>query len=143
MQERVSKNNSTRLDFKFQTWVCQNISKEVLFAWFKFQAKILSCSRVCVQGEWQKYTLPSPPLSKEEGLRDIGHSMSIGSLILGVNNVTVSYLIYYDRLLQNATDIITKCYSYFVTKCDKNLLKNATVITKWNVYYKLRGYNTS
>ena len=31
-----------------------------------------------------------------------------------------SYLIHYDTLLQNVTDIITKC-----TKCDKGLLQNA------------------
>ena len=30
----------------------------------------------------------------------------------------------YDTLLQNATDIVTKCDSYFITKCDKNLLQN-------------------
>ena len=38
----------------------------------------------------------------------------------------VSYLIHYDSLLQNATDIITKCDSYFVTKCDRSLLQNAS-----------------
>ena len=31
----------------------------------------------------------------------------------------------YDTLLQNATDIIIKCDSYFITKCDKSLLQNA------------------
>ena len=51
--------------------------------------------------------------------------MSIGNLILGVNIVMVSYLIHYDSLLQNATDIITKCGSYFTTKCDRSLLQNA------------------
>ena len=50
----------------------------------------------------------SPPLSKIEGLKDIGNSMSIGNLILGVNSATVSYLIRYNSLLQNATDFITK-----------------------------------
>ena len=60
---------------------------------FKFQAKITSRSGVCIQGEWQKYTSSSPLLSKDEGLQDIGHSMSIGNLILGVNSVTASYLI--------------------------------------------------
>ena len=86
--------------------------------------------------------------------------MSIGNLILGVNSVTVSYLIHYDTLLQNATDIITKCDSYFITKCDRGLLQsasgfllqNATVllqnamvitycddyITKCDSYYKMR-----
>ena len=64
--------------------------------------------------------------------------MSIRNLIFGVNSVTVSDLIRYDSLLQNATDVITKCNSYFITKCDRSLLQNAsgfllqnaTVITK-------------
>ena len=89
--------------------------------------------------------------------------MSIRNLIVGVNSVTVSYLIRYDSLLQNATDVITKCDSYFITKCDRSLLQNAsgfllqnatvllqnatillqnaTVITKRYVYYKLRQYS--
>ena len=41
---------------------------------------------------------------------------------------------HYDTLLQNSTDIITKCGSYFITKCEKKL------ITKYDVYYKLRRY---
>ena len=68
---------------------------------------------VCVQGQRQKYTPPSPPLSKVEELRDIRYSMSIGNLILGANSVTVSYLIhitvYYKMwqiLLQNATAVL-------------------------------------
>ena len=77
--------------------------------------------------------------------------MSIRSLIFGVNSVTISYLIRDDSLLQNATDVITKCNGYFITKCDRNLLQNAsgfllqnaTVITKCNIYYKLRQYNPS
>ena len=52
--------------------------------------------------------------------------MSITNLILGVNSVTVSYLIHCGRLLQNAIDIITKCDSYFVAKCDRSLLQNAS-----------------
>ena len=133
----------------------QNVNNEVLLAWFKFQAKIPSRSGVCVQGEWQKYTPPSPPLSKDEGLKNIGHSMSIRNLIFGVNSVTVSDLICYDSLLQNVTVFITKCDSYFITKRNRSLLQNAsgfilqnatillqntTVITKCNVYYKLRQY---
>ena len=80
---------------------------------------------------------------------------------MGVNSVTVSYLMHYDNLLQNATDIITKCDSYFITKCNRSLLQNAsnfllqnvtvlfqnmTVITKRNdfitkcdSYYKTRS----
>ena len=86
--------------------------------------------------------------------------MIIRNLILGVNSVTVSYLIHYDSLLQNAIDIITKCDRYFITKCDKGLLQNASgfllqnaivllqngtvitncddFITKCDSYYKLR-----
>ena len=62
--------------------------------------------------------------------------------------------------MQNATDIITKCESYFITKCDISLLQNASgfslqnaavllqnatvitkcddFITKYNSYYKMR-----
>ena len=64
-------------------------------------------------------------------------------------------MIYYDSLLQNATDIIPKNESYFITKCDRSLLQNAsgfslqhatvllqnaTVIAKCAVYYKLWKY---
>ena len=56
--------------------------------------------------------------------------MSIASLILGVNSVTVSFLIRYDSLLQNAT-VITNCDN-FITKRDsyykmRPLLRIATV----------------
>ena len=123
-QKKVSKNNGKKLKkkkiivkgrcFRFQTWVCQKASNEIFLAMFKFQAKISGRSGVCIQGMWQKYSCPSTLLSKDEGLKDIGHSMSIGNLILVINSVTVSYLIRYDSLLQNATDIITKCESYFI-----------------------------
>ena len=104
----------------------------------------------------------SPPLSKDKELTDIGHSMSIANLILGINSVTVSYLIHYHNLLQKATDIIKKCDSYFIKKCDRSLLQNASgfflqnaavlsqnatvitkcddFITKSNSYYKKRRY---
>ena len=102
---------------------------------------------------------PSPPFSKTEELRDIGHIIDIGNLILGVNSVTVSYLIHYDSLLQNTTNI-RKCDSYFITKCTRSLLQNASefllqnatvllqnttvitncnnFITKCDCYYKMR-----
>ena len=69
--------------------------------------------------------------------------------------ILVSYLICYNSLLQNATDVITKCDSYFITKCDRRLLQNASGfllqnaivllqnaidITKCDVYHKLRQY---
>ena len=62
-----------------------------------------------------------PPPSEDEGLKDIGHIMTIGNLILGVNSVTVSYLVHYNSSLQNVTDSITKCDSYFNTKCGRSL----------------------
>ena len=51
----------------------------------------------------------------------------------------VSYLVHYDTVLKNATDIITKCVRCVVTKCDsyykarrfyykmRRLLQNASV----------------
>ena len=74
-------------------------------------------------GRVTKIPPPSPPLSKDEGLMDNGHIINIGNLILGVNTVTFSYLMHFDSLLQNATDIITKCDSYFITKCERSLLQ--------------------
>ena len=77
--------------------------------------------------------------------------MSIGNLILGVNSITVSYLTHYDNLLENVTDIIKKCDSYFITKCHRSLLENtlgfllqnatvlftnATVITKCHSFIR-------
>ena len=38
----------------------------------------------------------------------------------------VSYLVHYDTLLQNVAHIITKYNGYFITKCDKSLLENAS-----------------
>ena len=104
--------------------MCQNVSKEVL-AWFRFQAKIPNHSGVWFQREWQKNTCPS------KGLKDFGYSMSV----MGVISVTVSYLIHYDSLLQYATDILAKCDSYFITKCNRSLLQNAS-----GFYYKMRQF---
>ena len=124
---------------------------------FKFQAKIPICSGVSRESDKNK-PVPLTPRSKDERLNDIGHSMSIGNLVLVVSSV--SYLIHYDSLLQNATDIFTKCDNYFITKWDwilsqntsgfllQNaivLLQNARVIsncdnfiTKCDIYYKMR-----
>ena len=119
-----------------------------------------SCYEVCVQGELQKYTCPSPPLTKDEGLKNIVHSMSIRNLFFRVNSVTVSGLICYNSLLQNPTDVITEWNCYFITKRKRSvlqiasrillqiatvLLQNAIVvtkcddfITKFESYYKMR-----
>ena len=42
-------------------------------------------------------------------------------------------MIHYDSLLQNATDIITKYDSCFITNYDRSLLQNAS-----GFYYKMR-----
>ena len=39
--------------------------------------------------------------------------------------VYISYLVHYDTLLQNPRDIITKCDSYFIIKCNESLLQDA------------------
>ena len=53
--------------------------------------------------------------------------MSIRNLIFGVKSVTVSDLIPYDSLLQNATDVITKCDRCYYKK-RQMLLQKATAI---------------
>ena len=42
----------------------------------------------------------------------------------------VSYLVLFETLLQNGTDIIIKCDRCFIPKCSKSLLQNAAFITK-------------
>ena len=106
-----------------------------------------------LSGRVTKIPPPFPPLSKDEGLRDIGHIMSIGNLILGVSSVVVSYLIRYDSLLQNATEVHYKIRQAFYYKMRQLyykmrhllqiatiLLENTTVIAKCDIYYKLREY---
>ena len=64
----------------------------------------------------RKIPPPSPPLSKDEILKDIEHIMSTGNLILDVNSVAVSYLIHYNSLLQNTTILLQN--AIVLTKCD-------------------------
>ena len=93
--------------------------------------------------------------------------MNNGNLILGANSVTVSYLICYDSLLQNTTDIIRNATAILLQNATEfyykmrqvfhykmrqlyyqmrnlqigtNLFQNATIVTKRDVYYKLRRY---
>ena len=122
--------------------MCQNVSNEFLSAWFKFRAKNPTHSGVCVQGEWQKQTRPFLPFSTDKVLKGTGHSMSIGNLILGVNSVTVSCFIYCDTLLQNVTDIITKCNIYFLTKCDRTLSQNASGVLLQNATFIINCNST-
>ena len=81
--------------------------------------------------------------SKTKGLRDFGHSMSTSAI------ATILYLIHNNTLLQNVTEFIAKCNSYFITKsCITKVLQNmsgfslqnATIITKCDVYHKMRRY---
>ena len=46
---------------------------------------------------------------------------------------TVSYLVHYDTLLQNAENIFRKCDSYFIKKLDKSLLQKAS-----DIFLKMR-----
>ena len=71
--------------------------------------------------------------------KDIGHNMRIGNLISVVNSVTVPNLICYNSLLQYATDVNTKCDSYFITKYDKSLLQNAWVFLLQNATVLLQN----
>ena len=67
--------------------------------------------------------------------------MSIGNLILGVNSVAGSYLVRFDSLLQNVTDIITKCDRRLLQNTSGFLLQNMTCfIPKCDSYYKLREF---
>ena len=66
-------------------------------------------------------------------------------------------MIHYESLLQNAADIVTKCDTVLITKCNRNLSQNATVllqtaavvtkcddfITKRNSNYKMRRGSTN
>ena len=107
----------------------------------KFQAVLEYAFRECDKNT----ALPCLRSLKTKEVRDIRYSIRIGNLIVGFNSVKVSCLIHYDTLLQNATDIITKCGSYFITECNKSLLQNESVTTncddliiKCDNYYKMR-----
>ena len=63
--------------------------------------------------------------------------MSIGNLVWGVNSVTVSYLIRYDSLLQNATDTTRKCDRSLLQNASGFLLQNATVLLQFGTVQPL------
>ena len=69
-----------------------------------------------LSGRVRKIPPSSPPLSKDEVLKDNEHIMSAGNLTLDVNSVTVSYLIHYNSLLQNTTILLQN--AIVITKCD-------------------------
>ena len=64
---------SNRVYFLIWTWLCQNVSKEVLLTGPKFQVKFQSHFVSLRSG---RGTVTHPP-SKDEGLNDIGHCMAL------------------------------------------------------------------
>ena len=90
-------------------------------------------------------TVTHCPPTTNRGLKDIGHSMSMvlntkKSAFKSQQWFAVSNLIHYYTSLHNARDIITKCDNYFLTKCDKSLLQNASGFDykMRQFYYKMR-----
>ena len=63
----------------------------------------------------------------------IGHGMSIRNLILGVNSVTVSYFIHYDRLFQNATAILLQNATEVYSK-----MRHVFYYKMQQIYYKIQ-----
>ena len=70
--------------------------------------------------------------SNGEGLSNIQHNIRH-------NTHKVSYLIHYNTLLQNATDIITICNSYFITVRGRSLLQIASGFLSQNVTVLLQN----
>ena len=101
--------------------------------------------------------LPSPtPTPLDPALkrwRNKGHR-NIGNLFLGVNSVTVSYLIHYNSLLKKCDryyykmrqlfyhkmqqKFIPKCLRFFITKCNNSITKCNSNYRLWRFYYKMR-----
>ena len=101
--------------------------------------------------------LPSPtPTPLDPALkrwRNKGHR-NIGNLFLGVNSVTVSYLIHYNSLLKKCDryyykmrqlfyhkmqqKFIPKCLRFFITKCNNSVTKCDSNYRLWRFYYKMR-----
>ena len=113
--------------FKFWTWVCQSVSKEISFSEPKNQGKISSYSEYWIQGREYLYT--HPLRTKCWGILDITWTWCRHKEICfwETRVVTVSYLVHYETLLQNATDIITNATAI--------LLQNAK-----KIYYKICWY---
>ena len=53
--------------------------------------------------------------------------------------VVVSYLVHYDTLLQNVTDIAIKCDGFVITKFEKSLLQNASFFLLQNTIVLLQN----
>ena len=73
------------------------------------------------------------PPSKDVGPKDIGNNMNMAldtrkSNFVNQEWFAVSYLVHYDTLLQNATDINTKCDKSSLQNASTSLLQNATLL---------------
>ena len=103
---------------RFQTGGYQKVSKKVLFKGPKFQTKNPSCQEDLVYRDRQKYTIPLR--RKDLGTLRIKRTQyqAQRNLVLVVIVVVMSYLVHYNTLLQNATDPIINCDSFFITKFD-------------------------
>ena len=104
-------------------------------------------------------TVIHPP-SKDKGIRDIQHSMIIA---LGQGNLFLGVKIDYGLIFGSLYQFITRCGRYYYNMCQliyyvmaqfyhimqqliqntATLLDNVTVITKTDMYYKMRRYNVT
>ena len=94
------------------------------------------------------------PPSRHKMVRDTGNSMIMVPRLKKIyfwesTVVTASYLVHYNALLHNSTDIITECDRYIITLCNKSLLQIAfsfcitkcdSFVTKRGSYYKMRRF---
>ena len=104
----------------------------------RFKTEIPRCSRIFLFREQQKYTSLYGRRTKGHLFQNEPGTRCKKMYFLESIVAVVSYLVHYNTLLQNATNNITKCDGYFITKCYKSLLQNesafllqyATVITK-------------
>ena len=92
-----------------------------------------------LSGRVTKISPASPPLSNDLEQRDIGNSMSVKNLILGVNSVSLLQFItkcyrYYYKMRQLFYYKIWQRFRFFITKCNN-------LITKCDSYYKLRQFH--
>ena len=65
--------------------------------------------------------------------------MGIRNLMFGVTSVTIAYLIYYDSLLQNATDVLQNAIEVFFYKTQQKFRRQKVFYyKKRRFYYKMR-----
>ena len=89
-----------------------------------------------VRGGEQLFTL----FLRKEGIRNIGHGMSIILNTKKSNFGNQQCLRFHTWFIISFWHFITKCDSYFITKCDKGLLQNAPDMFYYNSYYNMDVY---